>query len=57
MQPIGYNKGNLKEIVEVLLNYKKENEMNYLFKDAETSFIEDLKEVFGEAFTIEEDQR
>jgi uncharacterized protein len=56
MQPIGYNKENLKEIVEVLLDYKNENQMRYLFKDAETSFTADLKEIFGETFAIEEDR-
>lgn len=56
MQPVGYKKENLKEIVEVLLKYKEENEMEYLFKDAETSFIEELKELFPERFLIEEDR-
>ncbi len=56
MQPIGYKKENLKEIVEMLLNHKKETNMKYLFKDAEEPFIEDLKEIYGEAFHIEEDR-
>ncbi|MCM0649859.1 phosphatidylglycerol lysyltransferase domain-containing protein [Clostridium swellfunianum] len=56
MQPIGYRKENLKEIIEVLMSYQKEHEMNYLFKDAETSFVHDVKEIFGDKFIIEEDR-
>lgn len=56
MQPIGYSMENLSEVVQVLLNYKVENKMKYLFKDAETPFIEDLEEIFGEALRIEEDR-
>lgn len=44
MQPIGYNKNQLKEIFELLRNYKIENNMDYLFKDLECGFVEDLKE-------------
>ncbi|QGU96168.1 DUF2156 domain-containing protein [Clostridium bovifaecis] len=55
MQPIGYNKENLKELVEKLKEYKKENNMKYLFKDVENSFLEDLKDIFGDEAHIKED--
>ncbi len=56
MQPIKYKKDDLKEIVEILEKYKQENEMDYLFKDAEDSFIKDFKEIFGDKYFIEEDR-
>jgi uncharacterized protein len=56
MQPVGYKKEKLKETVDVLLKYKEETDMKYLFKDTESPFIEDLKEAFGETFHIEEDR-
>jgi hypothetical protein len=56
MQPIGYMKENLKDIVYILKEYKEENNMKYLFKDAEEAFVEDIKAIFGESFTIEEDR-
>lgn len=56
MQPIGYNKENLKEIVDLLIDYKNNNSINYLFKDCETPFIEDLKAIYGEKFNYEEDR-
>lgn len=56
MQPIGYNKDNLKELVQELHNYKQQNNMKYLFSDVETPFIDDIKELFVEDFIIEEDR-
>lgn len=55
MQPIGYTKENLKELIEKLETYKKEHNMDYLFKDVENSFLEDLKDIYGETAHIEED--
>lgn len=55
MQPIGYTKENLKEIIEILIQYKEENHFLYLFKDVETGFIEDLKEIYPDSFEINED--
>lgn len=55
MQPIGYSKKNLKELIHELKEYKKENNMKYLFKDVEDSFLEDLKDIYGEDAHIEED--
>lgn len=55
MQPIGYKKENLKELIQKLKEYKKENNMDYLFKDVENSFLEDLKYIYGDTAHIEED--
>lgn len=43
MQPLGYKMENLKEILEHLSKYKKENDMKYTFKDLEEDFIEKIK--------------
>lgn len=56
MQPIGYKKGSLKEIVEVLIKLKEELQLDYLFGDVEEAFAKDLTEVFGGIFIIEEDR-
>ena len=55
MQPIGYNKDNLKEIVDNLIEYKDKNNMKYIFKDAEKEFIDDIKDIYPEKFEILED--
>ncbi|WP_234123463.1 DUF2156 domain-containing protein [Clostridium hydrogenum] len=55
MQPIGYNKENLRKIVEKLKEYKEENNMDYLFKDVENSFLDDIKNIYGEKFDVEND--
>jgi Uncharacterized conserved protein len=56
MQPIGYKKESLKEITDFLITQKKELAIEYLFKDAEERFIEDIIDVYGHTFTIEEDR-
>jgi hypothetical protein len=43
MQPLGYKDENLQEILEHLSQYKKENNMKYVFKDLEEDFIEKIK--------------
>lgn len=55
MQPIRYKKENLKELIDVLKEYKKENNMDYLFKDVENSFLDDLKGIYGNTAQVEED--
>ncbi|HBC96496.1 MAG TPA: hypothetical protein DC034_06845 [Clostridium sp.] len=55
MQPIGYTRQNLKAIVEELVKYKREHNMAYLFEDAENTFLEDLKEIYGSSMDIKED--
>ncbi|GIM28873.1 hypothetical protein CPJCM30710_15390 [Clostridium polyendosporum] len=46
MQPLGYSKENLREIIEVLKKYREENDMKYLFKDLEENFIHEIKGLF-----------
>lgn len=48
MQPIGYTRDNIKNIVKKLAEYKEINSMPYLFKDAEVGFLEYLKKIYGE---------
>ncbi|EJO5347570.1 DUF2156 domain-containing protein [Clostridium botulinum] len=61
MQPLGYNKENLKDIVEVLMDYKKEKSIKYLFEDLTYDFIKELKALYKEEevynnIIIEEDR-
>lgn len=57
MQPIGYKKENLKDIIDFLVENKSNFQLEYLFKDAEEWFINDLKDIYGEnTFTILEDR-
>ncbi|MCH3963157.1 MAG: phosphatidylglycerol lysyltransferase domain-containing protein [Clostridium sp.] len=55
MQPIGYTKENLKNVVELLKEYSSSNNMPYLFGDAEESFLEDLKDIYGNNIIVKED--
>ncbi|MBA5850364.1 DUF2156 domain-containing protein [Clostridium sp. cel8] len=55
MQPIGYTKDNLEHIVEELAKYASENNMPNLFCDAEESFLNDMKELYGERIKVKED--
>ena len=58
MQPLGYSKEDLGEIIEKLKEYREENHMKYLFKDLEESFIEEFNILLNEKndFYIEEDR-
>lgn len=57
MQPIGYKKETLKNLVDMLIENKNKFELEYLFKDIEENFIKDLLEIYGEDFfTILEDR-
>nr|WP_286207910.1 DUF2156 domain-containing protein [Clostridium caldaquaticum] len=56
MQPIGYNREFLTQILDILINYRKEFGLKYLFKDCETPFIEELKSIYGENLSYEEDR-
>ncbi|HEY8805130.1 MAG TPA: phosphatidylglycerol lysyltransferase domain-containing protein [Clostridium sp.] len=58
MQPLGYSKEYLGEIIEKLKAYREENDMKYLFKDLEESFIEEFNVLLNEKnkFCIEEDR-
>lgn len=56
MQPIGYKHENLKAIVDTLQNYKEAANMDYLFKDAEENFINELNSIYPDKFIISEDR-
>ncbi|MGH4050044.1 MAG: DUF2156 domain-containing protein [Clostridium sp.] len=58
MQPLGYNKENLKEIINTLIEYKKEHNMEYLFKDLDEEFMEVIKDIYGDTndLDIQEDR-
>ncbi|MEA4825675.1 MAG: phosphatidylglycerol lysyltransferase domain-containing protein [Clostridium sp.] len=58
MQPLGYREEDLQDILEHLAQYKKENNMDYVFKDLEEDFIEKVKALCaGEQYMyIEEDR-
>lgn len=56
MQPIGYTRENLKGIIDRLIQYKKEFNLKFLFKDIEEPFIKDLKEICTYEFYISEDR-
>lgn len=58
MQPLGYNKEDLEEIIEKLKAYREENHMKYLFKDLEESFIEEFNALLNgkNEFYIQEDR-
>ena len=56
MQPIGYRKDQLKEIFELLKEHKEAMNMDYLFKDLECEFLEDLREYCDIEIDIVEDR-
>lgn len=58
MQPLGYREEDLQDILEYLAQYKKENNMDYVFKDLEEDFIEKVKALCAEEqyMYIEEDR-
>lgn len=56
MQPVGYDLNNLEDIVNELRKYKEEMGLQYLFKDIEASFVDDLIKVYGETIQILEDR-
>lgn len=52
MQPIGYKKEDLNEILETLIEYKKVNNMQYLFRNVEAPFLEELNKINNKNFEI-----
>lgn len=58
MQPLGYEREDLGEIIDELKAYREENHMKYLFKDLEESFIEEFNALLNEKneFCIKEDR-
>lgn len=55
MQPIRYKKEDLPDIVNELTAYSHEHSHQYLFRDVELSFVNDLVELFPGRFIIEFD--
>jgi len=56
MQPIGYSKENLSDIVLKLKDYKDSNPgFETLFADVETPFLNDLQTLFGNRLIVRED--
>lgn len=58
MQPLGYSTENLKEIIDALLVYKTENNMDYLFKDLDEEFMEEIRDIYEDVrgICIKEDR-
>jgi len=58
MQPLGCNAENLKELIDSLMEYKTENNMDYLFKDLDEEFMEEIKVIYGDVqgICIKEDR-
>ncbi|WP_291633304.1 phosphatidylglycerol lysyltransferase domain-containing protein [Clostridium sp.] len=48
MQPFGYSKENIKEIIDALMDYKTENNMEYLFKDLDEGFMEEISNIYDD---------
>ncbi|WML37783.1 phosphatidylglycerol lysyltransferase domain-containing protein [Clostridium sp. OS1-26] len=48
MQPLGYKEEDLKELLKYLLQYQRENNMKYIFKDLEEDFAEKIKSIYKE---------
>lgn len=56
MQPIGYKEENLNNVLDECIDYMKNNNMPYLFRDAEEPFVKRLEEINPGKFIIEEDR-
>lgn len=55
MQPIGYREEYLEAIIEALIDYKKNNDMSYLFNEIEESFLDELQKLTKFNFIINKD--
>ncbi|EQB87487.1 hypothetical protein J2Z44_000514 [Clostridium punense] len=56
VQLLGYDKNSLKPIVETLKEEKKTTGLDYLFKEVEWNFVQDLIQVYGDQVIYEEDR-
>lgn len=58
MQPLGYKKEKLRQIIAALEDYKEENDMTYLFKDLDEGFVEEVNALIHEndEVCVEEDR-
>lgn len=56
MQPIGYKPDELSEIIEILIEYKNNHGMDFLFRNLEEPFLEELVRVSKDAFIIAKEE-
>jgi hypothetical protein len=58
MQPLGYKKEKLRQIIAALEGYKEEHDMTYLFKDLDEGFVEEVNALIHEndEVCVEEDR-
>jgi uncharacterized protein len=56
LRPIGYNRESLTPIIEKLVKFKQENGIDFLFRCADSAFINDLRELFPDRFRIMENR-
>lgn len=56
LQPIGYDINNIEYILSEIEKYKKNNNMKYLFREAEKNFIVDLDKLFPRKYEFYEDR-
>lgn len=57
MQPIGYKKENLKDIIDILMEIREEDRnIKCLFRDIEGPFLEELKEIFPDKVCFCDDE-
>jgi hypothetical protein len=58
MQPLGYSKEDLKEIIDALMDYKTKHNMDYLFKDLDEGFMEEIRAIYDDVkgICIKEDR-
>lgn len=52
MQPIGYKEEDLRDIIDTLIEYKNSNSMEYLFRNVEKPFLDELNKVCNNRFQI-----
>jgi uncharacterized protein len=56
MQPIGYTKENIKEVINILIEMKRrDRNIKCLFRDIEEPFIDELRELFSQEICLCED--
>lgn len=55
-QLLGYNKNTLSIIISLLKEQKKMEKMDYLFKEVEWNFVNDLISIYGDRVKYEEDR-
>lgn len=56
VQLLGYDENSLRNVIEVLKTEKQRNNLDYLFKEVEWNFVEDLIHAYGDKVIYEEDR-